>query len=155
VITLKGVKPVGINQWGRENFYLYGAVEPLTGESFILEFSHLDGTCFERFVQEVAATYSEDFHILQMDNGTFHDSQALKVPENVIFLFQPPHTPEVNPIERLWLEIKRGVRWEYFSSLEELRAALRKQLEKLSNEIVASVTGYKFIIDALLVSYIS
>jgi len=94
-------------------------------------------------------------HILQMDNGSFHHSQELKVPDNVIFLFQPPHTPEVNPIERLWLEIKRVMRWESFSSLEELRSALRKQLEKLSNKIVASVTGYKFIIDALLVSGIS
>lgn len=155
VITLKGVKPVGMNQWRRENFYLYGAVEPLTGESFFLEFSHLDGVCFERFVQEFAVAYPEDFHILQMDNGKFHDSQQLQIPENVIFLFQPPHTPEVNPIERLWLEIKRGLRWECFSSLEELRAALRKQLGKLSNEIVASVTGYEFIIDALLVSCIS
>lgn len=144
-----------MSQWGRENFYLYGAVEPLSGESFFLEFSHLDGVCFERFVQEFAAAYPEDFHILQLDNGSFHHSQHLKIPENVIFLFQPPHTPEVNPIERLWLEIKRVLRWEYFSSLEELRVALWKQLEKLSNEIVASVTGYKFIIDALLVSYIS
>lgn len=90
-----------------------------------------------------------------MDNGKFHDSQELEIPENVIFLFQPPHTPEVNPIERLWLEIKRGLRWECFSSLEELRVALGKELEKLSNEIVASVTGYEFIIDALLVSCIS
>jgi transposase len=155
VITLKGVKPVGMNQWGRENFYLYGAVEPLTGESFFLEFTHLDGVCFERFVQEFATAYPEDFHILQMDNGKFHDSQQLQIPENVIFLFQPPHTPEVNPIERLWLEIKRGLRWECFSSLEELRVALRKELKKLSKEIVASVTGYEFIIDALLVLDIS
>jgi transposase len=143
------VKPVGISQWGRENFYLYGAVEPLSGESFFLEFSHLDGVCFERFVQEFAAVYPEDLHILQMDNGSFHHSQELKIPDNLIFLFQPPHTPEVNPIERLWLEIKRVLRWECFSSLEELRGALRKQLEKLSNKIVASVTGYKFIIPLL------
>jgi putative transposase len=90
-----------------------------------------------------------------MDKGAFHHSQVLKIPENVIFLFQPPHTPEVNPIERLWLEIKRVLRWECFSSLEELRGELWKQLKKLRNEIVASVTGYKFIIDALLVSDIS
>lgn len=40
LITQKGVKPVGIMQWKRENFYLYGLVEPLTGEYFIWEFSH-------------------------------------------------------------------------------------------------------------------
>jgi len=76
------VKPVGISQWGRENFYLYGAVEPLSGESFFLEFSHLDGVCFERFVQGFASVYPEDLHILQMDNGSFHHSQELKIPDN-------------------------------------------------------------------------
>ncbi|MBW4595371.1 MAG: transposase [Brasilonema angustatum HA4187-MV1] len=31
-------------------------------------------------------------------------------------LFQPPHTPEVNPIERLWKEIKKTLKWECFQS---------------------------------------
>lgn len=102
VITLKGVKPVGRTQWSRKNFYLYGAVEPLTGESFFLEFSHLDTVCFQIFLEKLAATYPEEVHIIQVDNGAFHQSQYLTVPENIILLFQPPNTPEVNLIERLW-----------------------------------------------------
>ena len=31
-ITFKGVKPIGMAQWMRDNFYLYGVIEPLTGE---------------------------------------------------------------------------------------------------------------------------
>ncbi|NJL90761.1 MAG: IS630 family transposase, partial [Coleofasciculaceae cyanobacterium SM2_1_6] len=91
----------------------------------------------------------------QVDNGTFHQSQYLTVPENIILLFQPPNTPEVNPIERLWLEIKRMLRWECFNSLEELREALGVCLKKLSNKVVASITGWEFIIEALYVSGIS
>lgn len=33
-LTLKGVKPIGLVQWQRDNYYLYGVVEPKTGESF-------------------------------------------------------------------------------------------------------------------------
>ena len=38
-ITEKGIQPVGIEQWCFDYFWLYGLVEPLTGESFFLEFS--------------------------------------------------------------------------------------------------------------------
>lgn len=69
-------------QWKRYNFYLYGLVEPLTGEHFIWEFSHLNTTCFNIFLEKFAAAYQEDIHILQLDNGAFHCSQYLQVPEN-------------------------------------------------------------------------
>lgn len=38
LITLSGIKPLGIRQWKRENFYLYGLVEPLTGEHYLWEY---------------------------------------------------------------------------------------------------------------------
>jgi len=34
VITTKGVKPITPVQWKRDNFWVYGAIAPLTGESF-------------------------------------------------------------------------------------------------------------------------
>ena len=43
----------------------------------------------------------------------------LAIPENIIFLFQPPYSPEVNPIERLWLEIKKDLKWEIFDDLDQ------------------------------------
>lgn len=46
-------------------------------------------------------TYPEDVHIIQLD-GSFHTTSKLKVPENIILLFQPAHCPELNPIERVW-----------------------------------------------------
>jgi hypothetical protein len=45
LITLPGAKPLAPVQWQFKAFYLYGAVEPLTGESFFLEFSHHDSDC--------------------------------------------------------------------------------------------------------------
>ncbi len=48
-ITARGVKPIALVQWNFKAYYLYGAVAPQTGESFWLEFSHLDGLCFQIF----------------------------------------------------------------------------------------------------------
>ncbi len=81
-----------------------------------------------------------------------NDRQHLQVAENIILLFQPPHEPQVNPIERLWEEIKRHFSWEFFQNLDEFREVIWQPIEKLSTSIVASITGWDFILDASFVS---
>jgi transposase len=151
-LTNKGVKPIGLVQWQRENYYLYGVVEPKTGESFFYEFSHLDTICFQEFLQQLSQEYPEDLHIIQLDNGGFHLTSWLQIPTNIILLFQPSHSPEVNPIERLWKELKKYLHWQLFSSLDELRFAVRKVLHKLDRSILASLIGWNFLLDALYVA---
>jgi len=123
-LTLFGVKPIGKVQWERKNFYLYGIVEPKTGESFFFEFSRLDLICFEKFLELFSQSYPEDLHMIQLDNGCFHSSLELQIPDNIILLFQPAHSPQVNPIERLWEEMKKELSWKLFDSLDELRVAV-------------------------------
>ncbi len=151
-LTGKGIKPQGKVQWDFTYLWLYGAVEPLTGASLFYEFTHLDTVCFERFIELFASEYPEDLHIIQVDNGGFHSSLNLSLPENVILLFQPAYSPEVNPIERLWGYIKEQLKWLRFCQIEELRTAVQKELEKLTREVVASLTGWEFILDALSVA---
>jgi transposase len=153
-LTGKGIKPKGIVQWDFVYLWLYGIVEPLTGKSFFYEFTHLDTICFEKFLELFAQRYPKDLHIIQLDNGGFHNSLNLNIPENVILLFQPAYSPEVNPIERLWQYLKEQGKWQTFDNLENLREAVEKSLGKLSKEIVASLTGWEFIVDALSVASI-
>jgi hypothetical protein len=77
LITAKGVKPLGLNQWQRDNFYLYGVVEPLSGYSFFYEFSHLDGDCFQRFLELLSNELGDDVAVIQLDRGSFHRLKAL------------------------------------------------------------------------------
>jgi transposase len=58
----------------------------------------------------------------------------------------------VNPIERLWKELKKYLHWQLFSSLDELRFAVRKVLHKLDRAILASLIGWNFLLDALYVA---
>lgn len=96
-ITACGVKPIGKVQWNFKAYYLYGAVSPESGESFWLEFSHLDSVCFQIFLDKLAAHYPDVLNIVQVDNGKFHHSSTLKIPDNVLLIFQPPYSPELNP----------------------------------------------------------
>ena len=70
----------------------------------------------------------------------------------MILLFQPAYSPEVNPIERLWGYVKEQLKWLRFDQIEELRAAVQKELNKLTLEVIASLTGWEFILEALSVA---
>lgn len=149
-ITLKGVKPNRIVGWQRNNFYLYGVVEPMTGDSFFWEFSHLDSTCFQEFLDLFSKEYPDDLNLVQMDNGSFHKSLNLTWPDNVLPIFQPANSPELNPIERLWEHIKYQLSWEYCTNLDELRHKLKQVLDSISGEAIASMCGWDYITNALL-----
>ena len=149
LLTLPGVKPIGPIQWQFKAFYLYGVVEPLTGESFFLEFSHLDSECFQVFLDQFSQTYTDSLNVLQLDNGSFHLAHNLRIPDNVTLLLQPPYSPDVNPIERVWQHIKDQLSWLNFKTLDELRQRVDESLHSLTSERVASLTSYDFILSAL------
>ena len=140
---------MGPIQWQFEAFYLYGAVEPLTGESFFLEFSQLDSVCFQAFLTKFSKTYANSLNILQLDNGSPHLAKHLIIPENLILLFQPSYRPAVNPIERLWQSLKDKLSWLTVTTLGELRREMDAVLNSLTAECIASLTGYDFILSAL------
>jgi hypothetical protein len=57
---------------------------------------------------------SQHFHdsvlILQLDQAGCHRAKRLQIPPSIILMFQPSHAPETNPIERVWLHLKQGLR---------------------------------------------
>ena len=149
LITAFGVKPIGKWQWLFKAFWIYGAVEPATGELFFWQFSHVDTACYQQYLNEFSTTYPDSLNILQVDNGRFHCGKNLIVPENVILLFQPPYCPELNPIERLWEHIKKDLKWSSFKNLEELQVKVEQLFADLTPEVIASITAFPFIINAL------
>jgi transposase len=150
-ITAKGVKPRGKVQWQFKATYLYGVVEPETGENFFFEFSHLNSQCFQIFLELVSQTFPDDLLIIQLDNGGFHKAKKLKVPNNIILMFQPPHCPESNAIEQVWSYLKRGLRWKTPANLDELRTLITQRLEEMTEEVIASITGRSYVLKALSV----
>ena len=151
-ITATGVKPVGLGQWQSEGYYLYGLVEPKSGANFFWEFSHMDSACFQVYLQEFARAYPEDLHIIQLDNGPLHTAKKLEVPPNIVLLFQPSHSPELNPIERLWEYLKGQLRWQVFKDLRHLQERVSELLNNLGQEVITSLTGWAYILDSLSVA---
>ena len=103
-------------------------------------------------MSEFAAYYPNTLNILQVDNGLFHKAERLQIPENIVLLFQPPHSPEINPIERIWKHLKQDLKWELFDNLEDLRTNVAQLLAQLTPNIAASLTGYDLILNTLSVA---
>ncbi|MEA5500324.1 transposase [Limnoraphis robusta] len=122
---------------------------PKSGESFFLEFSHLDGDCFQIFLDHLSQSYPSYQNIIQLDNGLFHAGSKLKIPDNILLIFQPPYSHELNPIERVWHYFKQHLRWEIYQDLEQLKDKVRSVIEGFSPEIIASLTGWDYILEAL------
>ena len=124
-------------------------IAPQTGESFWLEFSHLDSLCFQIFLEQLAGEYPDNLNVVQLDNGRFHHSSNLKIPDNILLIFQPPYSPELNPIERVWQHIKQELSWEIYENLDEIKEKVRAFIENFSRETIASITGWDYILSAL------
>jgi transposase len=69
--------------------------------------------------------------------------------DTLIPVFQPAHSPELNPIERLWQYLKQRFKGENFATLELLRERLRQEFSMLSAQRVASLTSDDFVLEAL------
>lgn len=149
LITAFGVKPVAPILWKRENFWLYGVVEPLSGWHFCQEYAHLNGEDFQQFIDALSLQLGEDIALIQMDQAGAHVTNELKWPENLIPVCQPAHSPELNPIERVWEYIKQQLAGEVFTTLPQLRERLQQVLEKITPDQISSLSSYNFILEAL------
>jgi hypothetical protein len=50
--------------------YIYGVVEPATGEQYYQEFPRLNYSSFQEFLKGFGQKYSESFNLIIMDNGS-------------------------------------------------------------------------------------
>ncbi len=148
-ITARGVQPLLPAAYRFESLYLYGAVEPLTGESFFLELPLLNTQGFQLFLDYFAATDPTTFQVLLLDNGAFHKSRSLRLPPNVGLVFFPPYSPELNPIERLWRDLKDWLSFSSPATLEALSELLGSRLRHYSSAALRSLTGFAYLLTAI------
>ena len=145
-ITISGVRPVGSVPYGCGTFDVDGAIAPTTGESSLLELPHLNTVNVQIFLPALAGHYQETRTVVLRDNGRCHKAKALVTPPHVVGLFLPPSTPELNPIERLWQDIKDHLAWGLAASIEELEHQVEMILQRYSKVAMQSLTAYPYFV---------
>ena len=100
------LRPVVDNGYEREFQYVYGAVSPLEGEMDWMICPAMHTENMGAFLAQVSAAHPKDFIIMVVDGASSHVAKALVVPENIRLHRLPPYSPELNPQEHLWDEIR-------------------------------------------------
>jgi hypothetical protein len=148
-ITARGVQPVA-TVWQRfDNFYLFGAVEPTTGESFFLELPLLNSAMFQLWLDDFAHTFAASFNILVLDNGAFHTAKMLRWPPNVTAVPLPSYSPELHPIERLWRDLKDRLADITVKTLDDLSDTICRLIQNYSQAALKSLTGFAYFVQAV------
>jgi putative transposase len=151
-VTGFGVKPLQIVDPLYESYWLYAAVEPTTGDAFWWEWSCLDADCFNLFLQKFGQHYAESLNIVLLDQAPAHVAQRVQVPANVVLVWLPAYSPELNPGERLWEDLKARIDVmdaRVRASLSALQEHVASIVQRYTAATIASLTGYAYLVEAV------
>ena len=143
--TIKGVKPIIPYQQKYKYFYLYQATDIKSGNDFSMFISHLDTICFNEYLKNLSKKFKDEHIVLIMDNASFHKSKQLNIPKNIKIEYIPPYSPELNPQERRFEDIKKFLKNKIFKTIQDLEKKVEEILFSYTNEQIKSLVSYHYI----------
>jgi hypothetical protein len=103
----RGQRPPGLADKRFTFAYIFAAIEPGTDTAFSLIMPYADTDAMQEFLDRFSKTIAADEHVAMIaDQAGWHVSNTLKVPPNISLVKLPPYSPELNPVERVWLYLK-------------------------------------------------
>jgi transposase len=143
----RGVRPSGLCDQRYTWAHVFAAVRPATGEDFALVLPHVSTAAMSEFLKRFAATLDRDEHAaLVLDGAGWHTANDLTVPENVTLVPLPPYSPELNPVERVWLYLReRHLSHRLLDDYEQVVEALCSAWKALTPDRLRSLTDFAYL----------
>ncbi len=144
-----GVRPEVCAQVVRESTFVFAAVSPHDGTMESLILPEANAEMMSLFLTEVARRHAEEFILMVMDQAGWHTAKQLKIPDNMRLVWLPAYSPQCNPVEHVWDEIRE--KWftnRVFKSLNAVEDILLKALASLESNKrkMLGLTGFDWII---------
>ena len=134
-------RPSALSQRVREYKTMYGAISPKDGDYLFMQLQGSNTDNMIVFLNELSERFADCIIMLCCDNASWHTSKELKIPDNIVLFYIPPRTPEMNPIEQIWKEIrKRGFKNKNFPSIKEVVFTFFQIVASMSKEVIMSIT---------------
>lgn len=100
------LRPLVVQGVVREYSYAYAALAPMSGELDWMMASSMNTIEMGAFLRHVGRRHSDQFVVMVLDGAPSHRAAQLPVPKNMALIRLPPYSPELNPVEHLWDEIR-------------------------------------------------
>ncbi len=124
-------------------------MRPATGEDFTLVLPGVNAPIMDLFLTQFAATLPGNVHAaLVLDGAGWHGAAALDVPDNISLVPMPSYSPELNPVERVWLHLReRHLSLRFLDDYEAIVEACCKAWMALAAEpeTLKSLCNYPWI----------
>lgn len=146
------IRPSVLSMVTQEYCYAYAAVSVAEGELDTLIMPHVSGSCMQIFLDEISSRHSDERILMIMDGAGWHKASWLQLPLNIRLVFLPPYSPELNPVEHLWDELReKSFGNLVFSSLDALENHLETALLSMEQDRarVHSIVAWPWIINSL------
>jgi hypothetical protein len=143
-----GMRPEISVQMVREYEYAFAAVSPHDGTLDTLVLPGVHTEAMGVFLAEVAQRHADEFILLVLDGAGWHRAKRLPIPANMKLIFLPAWSPQLNPVEHVWDEVRE--KWfsnRVFANMAALEEQLVTALTVLEDDPprMASLTGFDWI----------
>ena len=142
-------RPLVDNGYEREFTYVYGAVSPLEGQLDWMICRKMNTELMGQFLSQVSAAHPDDFIVMIIDGASSHVAKALAIPENIRLHRLPAYSPQLNPQEHLWDELReKEFPNRVFADMAGVLRQLAHGLPRLAADIarVRSITAWPWIV---------
>ena len=132
--------------------YAYAAVSPQDGKLDSLVLPEVNGHCMQLFLTEVASRYPTENIVMVVDGAGWHKKKDFDMPNNLALLFLPRYSPELNPQEHIWDELReKHFHNKTFDTLEALEDHLVESLRHLEtqHDTVKRIVAWGWIINTI------
>lgn len=143
-LTARGVKVRQAMRTKSKSEWWVTFVEGKKGRMYHMRWSKVDGATMEKTLEEFAAAYKDEEHVVVWDGSGAHRKKGMRIPANVHVVYLPAYSPELNPAERIWEELRQKLP-PSFSSLDALFEAIWFYLSSLSSEAIRSLTFFPYL----------
>lgn len=133
---------------GYESVYLYLALCPFTGQGYAAFLPRLNAEWFGWFIEQIDASLDRKT-LFVADGATAHKSE-LFTKTKLTFSRLPAGCPELNPVERVFKEVRRGLKHRLFTSLSEAQDRVKAILEALfeGTQTIIDLACFPYILNA-------
>jgi transposase len=127
--TLRGHKVHAPHQHRYEWEYVYGALEVVAGGAQFQFLPSVNLDLSRGFLQQIANSDPLAEHVVIWDQAGFHPRPKDQLlPARIHLIPLPPYSPELNPVEGLWDQVKDHTCNRLFTSLDDMEITLTAAL---------------------------
>ena len=114
-----------------------------------MELPNCNGNTFQIFLDQFSFQNENELKLIVLDNGAFHKAKSLKIPANIILIFLPPYSPELNPAEKMWAILKRKFTGKLHHTLDEISDFISQTIKTFTENGIKKTCAFDYVFSNL------